>query len=454
MLPVYNPATGQVIRELEEDTPLSVSEKYKAAAESQRQWRKSTIETRLQVIKKFRELVVSKEQSLAETLTLEMGKPITQSRNELRGLLTRIDFFLENTPHVLKSEVVHKEQGLEEIISFEPLGVVGNISAWNYPYFVGSNVFLPALLTGNSVLYKPSEFAAMTGARIGELFAEAGLPQGNFQVLIGKGNIGSELLRQPIDAIFFTGSYATGKKIAALAGEKMIKQQLELGGKDPVYICEDVEVAQVAAATADGAFYNNGQSCCSVERIYVHEKIWEHFVGKFAEAVKGFVVGDPMKEETYIGPLAREAQIAVIERQIADARKKGGKILCGGNRLSRPGYYFEPTVISDATHEMELMREESFGPIIGLERVSDDEEALEKMNDTQYGLTAGIYTKSQERALGILSAVNSGTGYWNCCDRVSPRLPWSGRRHSGLGSTLSEEGIRIFLQPKALHLRK
>jgi acyl-CoA reductase-like NAD-dependent aldehyde dehydrogenase len=270
---------------------------------------------------------------------------------------------------------------------------------------------------------------------------------------VGAGEIGRALLAQPIDGLFFTGSHGTGKRIAETLAGRLIKVQLELGGKDPTYVCDDVEVASAAEGLADGAFYNTGQSCCSVERIYVHRRIHGAFVEAFVATVRGFVVGDPEDERTYIGPLARQEQLAVLEAQVEDARRKGARLLCGGKRLARRGYYFEPTVLVDVTHDMDVMRDESFGPIIGIQAVDDDDQAVALMNDTQYGLTAGVYSKDRTRAEAVLKNVDAGSVYWNCCDRVSPRLPWTGRRHSGIGSTLSTYGIRTFLQPKAWHLR-
>ena len=455
MLKIANPANGTVFCELHEDTPEKIKEKFDLAKKAQVSWSHTPLSLRLECIQNFRSLLIERRESLAAALTQEMGKPINQARNELKGVLGRIDYFLENTPKVLADQKVHIDpsQTLEEVIGHDPLGVIANISAWNYPYFVGSNVFIPALLTGNAVLYKPSEYATLTGKAIEELLHAAGVPKDVFRTVIGAGVAGATLLNLPIDGVFFTGSYATGKKIAEVAAPKMIKVQLELGGKDPVYVCEDVDVPSVAAGVADGAFYNTGQSCCSVERIYVHSKIYDSFLTHFLNTVRSFVVGDPMNDTTYIGPLTRGAQIEVLEKQVADAVGKGAKLLHGGHRMKGPGFYFEPTVLSDVNSKMEVMREESFGPIIGIQKVKSDEEALQLMNDTDYGLTAGVYTKDKKRAATILNRVNAGSVYWNCCDRVSPKLPWSGRRHSGIGSTLSVYGIEAFLQPKAWHLK-
>ena len=454
MLKIMNPATGEIIRELEIDTEVSIRAKFTAATKAQKTWAARPLRERVGCLQRFRELLVRDTEKLSQTLTSEVGKPISQSRNELKGVLGRIDFFLENTERTLERERVHTEDALEEAISYEPLGVIVNISAWNYPYLVGSNVFVPALLSGNAVLYKPSEFSLLTGLAITERLIEAGVPKEVFSCVVGDGRTGADVLELPIQGVFFTGSYATGRKIAQTVAGRMIRVQMELGGKDPVYVCDDVDVAAVAAGVADGAFYNTGQSCCSVERIYIHEKIYEPFVKAFENTVRGFAIGDPRDEKTYIGPLTRPPQRPILEAQIADALTKGGKLLLGGKPMVRPGNYFEPTVIANANHQMALMREESFGPVIGIQKVSGDEQALELMNDSPYGLTAAVYTRDRARAERLLSGVHAGSAYWNCCDRVSPKLPWTGRGHSGIGSTLSKLGILAFVHPKAWHLRK
>jgi len=452
---IANPADGTVITEITADNASAVRRKYELARGGQSKWARTPLRARLAAIAAFRAQTVAKHETLARTLTQEVGKPIRQSRNELNGLLARIDFFLAESARALREEKVGTSapQKLEERITHEPLGVVANISAWNYPYFVGSNVFVPALVAGNAVLYKPSEFATLTGLHIAEMLHEAGVPRDVFVPVIGDGTTGAALLRQPVDGVFFTGSYATGAKISAAAGRRMIKVQLELGGKDPVYVCDDVDAVAAATAVADGAFYNTGQSCCSVERIYVHEKVHDAFVRAFVAEVRGYKLGDPLDESTYIGAITRRPQLDVLRKQVADAKRKGAKILMGGAAVKRKGNWFEPTVLTDVDHSMAVMRDESFGPIIGIQAVADDQAAIDLMNDTDYGLTAGVYAKDERRARKILARVNAGTAYWNCCDRVSPRLPWSGVKHSGIGLTLSTYGIQTFTRPKAWHLK-
>src|SRR5260221_9822533 len=406
---ITNPATGLVIAEVAADNLKTVRAKYELARAAQGKWAAVPIRKRLAILGKFRELLKARQDLLARTLTAEVGKPIRQSRNELNGLGGRIDFFLAEAEKALRDEKVFADGKMEERIGHVPLGVVANISAWNYPYFVGGNVFVPALAAGNAVLYKPSEFATLTGQHIADLLHEAGVPRDVFIAVIGDGATGAALLRQPVDGVFFTGSYGTGSKIAASTGRRMIKTQLELGGKDPIYVCEDVDVKAAAASVADGAFYNTGQSCCSVERVYIHEQIYDAFVAAFVAEVKSFKIGDPMDDTTYVGAITRKPQLAVLKAHVADAKRKGAKVLLGGHVLKSKGNWYAPTVLADADHSMLVMRDETFGPVIGLQAVADDEAAIDLMNDTEYGLTAGVYTASEKRAKKILGKVNAGS---------------------------------------------
>ncbi|HYE07853.1 MAG TPA: aldehyde dehydrogenase family protein [Planctomycetota bacterium] len=453
---LINPATGDLVREVPDAMPEDIARALMLATAAQPAWARLPLADRLSRIAVFRGLVAAAVEPLACTLTIDMGKPITQARAEVVAVLDRIDFFLARAATVLAPRELLRDEagGLVERLSHEPIGVIANISAWNYPWFVGANVFIPALIAGNAVLYKPSEHATQTGLAIAAMMHQAGVPREIFVALPGSAETGANLIAQPVDGVFFTGSWRTGQAIATTVGPSMARLQLELGGKDPVYVAEDVDVAVAAASTADGAFYNAGQSCCSVERIYVHHSVHDAFVASFVATVRGFVVGEPDDDRTYIGPIAREAHLGHLAAQVADARRKGATMLCGGGRIDRPGWWFQPTVFTGVDHSMELMREETFGPLIGIQSVRDDTEARALMADTAYGLTAGVYCRDAQRAEAILGGLDVGTAYWNCCDRVSPRLPWSGRRHSGVGCTLSDAGILAFAQPKAWHLRR
>jgi acyl-CoA reductase-like NAD-dependent aldehyde dehydrogenase len=451
---IINPATEQIIATLEEDSTESLQKKLKTLQKGQKSWAKTALKKRIAVIAKFSDLLAENIEDLAATLTSEMGKPLQQARNEVNGARGRIKYFVENSQKYLKDEIMTKQEGLTERISYEPLGVICNISAWNYPFLVGVNVFIPALIGGNAVLYKPSEFATLTGLKIEKYLKEAGVPNDAFAVAIGAKEVGETLLKLPLDGYIFTGSYKTGLYIYGKIAPKMVPCQLELGGKDPLYIADDVaDIQAVAAGIADGAFYNNGQSCCAVERIYVHEKVYDRYVEEFVKEVKSYKIGQPTVGGIYIGALSRKSQVDFLEKQVQDALKKGATLLSGGKAIEGNGYFFEPTVLTNVSHKMDVMREESFGPIIGIMKVKDDKEATKLMQDTDYGLTAAVYTADKKRAERILKQVDAGSGYWNCCDRVSAPLPWSGRKHSGFGATLSHAGIRAFVKPKAWHLR-
>ena len=453
-LDIHNPATGAKLTAVAADTPATVAAKAASARAAQPRWAATAMSERLAAMTRFRQGLVAELDTLATTLTQEVGKPIGQSRNEINGVLARIDFFIARTQDSVPDEHVFDEGGMHEQITHIPLGVVANISAWNYPYLVGCNVIVPALLTGNTVLYKPSEYASLTGLHIARLLHAAGIPADVMQAVIGAGDVGAALLEQRIDGLFFTGSHATGVRIAQALAPRLVKLQLELGGKDPTYVRADADPKVAAESLADGAMYNTGQSCCSVERIYVHASVHDDFVEHFVATVAGFKVGDPMDDDTYIGAITRAPQLDVLDAQVADALAKGATLRCGGKRLPGPGNGYAPTVFTEVDHTMDLMREESFGPVIGIQKVASDDEAVALMNDTRYGLTAGVFSRDESRSRELLARVNAGTVYWNCCDRVSPRLPWSGHGDSGLGLTLSTHGIQTFTRPKAWHLRQ
>jgi acyl-CoA reductase-like NAD-dependent aldehyde dehydrogenase len=451
---IINPATEELVKELKEDDAASIETKFQKLRAAQPAWQKISLPARVEILKKFSDLLATNIEQLAAVLTTEVGKPLQQSRNEVNGARARIKWLTDNAVKYLSDETMSDSNGMEERISYEPLGVICNISAWNYPYLVGVNVFVPALLAGNAVLYKPSEHATLTGLEIERLLKLSGVPDDVFHIAVGDAAVGKILLELSLDGYFFTGSYKTGQYIYEKVAPKMVPCQCELGGKDPLYVADDIaDVKSVAAGTADGAFYNAGQSCCAVERIYVHEKVYDKYVDEFVKEVSSWKMGQPGDEGIYIGPLSRKEQLQVMEQQVTDAVKNGATLLTGGKKAAGKGYFFEPTVLVNVNHNMQVMRDESFGPIIGIMKVKDDAEAIRLMQDTEYGLTGAVYSADRKRAETILQQINAGTGYWNCCDRVSASLPWSGRKHSGFGATLSHAGLRAFVRPKGYHFR-
>lgn len=451
---IINPATTAIITEVNEDSHGQIETKYQKAVAAQPAWAAMLLLEKLDCIQRFFNSLEIEKDILAKTLTEEVGKPLQQSYNELNGARNRIQFFLDNSEKYLTEEWITMDGLTKEKVTYEPLGVIANISAWNYPYLVGVNVFIPALIGGNAVLYKPSEYATLTGVHIERLMLAAGIPESVFQCVVGKAEAGQALLSLPLDGYFFTGSYATGKKIAEATAGKLVPVQMELGGKDPLYVMEDVQdIAQVAAAALEGVMYNAGQSCCAVERVYVHTNVYNQFCDAIkAEAAK-MKIGNPMNSDVDMGPLCRPQQIAVLQNQVADALDKGADLLFQSSEIPKAGFYFPISLLTQVNHEMAIMKEESFGPVVGIQQVANDEEAICLMQDTDYGLTAAVYGTDTNRAENIIRKMRTGTAYFNCCDRVSAGLPWSGRGHSGIGATLGSQGIRAFVQPKAWHLR-
>jgi acyl-CoA reductase-like NAD-dependent aldehyde dehydrogenase len=441
---ITNPANHLAIKDIPEDNADAIKAKYLVAKAHQKKWQDGGIKSRLACIQKFSELLASNIDQLANDLSAEVGKPLNEATNEVNGAIKRIAFFLKNSEQWLNDNHVNTDGNTKEVLSYEALGVIANISAWNYPFLVGVNVFVPALIGGNAVLYKPSEFATITGLNITNLLHQAGVPKEIFQSAIGDYKAGEALLALPLDGYFFTGSYKTGKYIAEKVAHKLVPVGLELGGKDPLYVTNDIaDIKQVAGAVAEGVLYNNGQSCCAVERVYVHADVYDDFMKHFIPEIKSFKVG----------AITRSAHLDFLDSQVQDAVKKGAKILSGGAKIQKAGNHFEATVLVDVNHQMKVMTEETFGPLIGVMKVKNDDEAITLMNDCEYGLTASVYSKDLERAKKIAGQIDSGTSYINCCDRVSPYLPWSGRKNSGLGATLSYLGILTFVKPRGWHIR-
>jgi acyl-CoA reductase-like NAD-dependent aldehyde dehydrogenase len=451
-LEVRNPATGTVIRSVAVTDPSEVDQKVARARAAQHAWSARPADERAAKLRAFRDLLEREAEECAQLTTSEVGKPIRQSRNEIRAVLERIDWNIEHASEATAPRTVTTTDALEERITYEPVGVVAHVSAWNYPYFVGLNSIVPALLVGNAVCYKPSEHATLTGLRIVDLMHRAGIPVDIVHAIVGAGPTGAALVEADVDMVCFTGSYPTGQRVARALADRLVRVQLELGGKDAAYVADDVDIEEVALAVAEGAFYNGGQSCSATERVYVHESIADAFVAALVDVVSAYRVGDPADEGVDIGPLARAEQLDLLDAQIADAVQHGAKVLCGGDRIDQPGNWFEPTVVVDLPDAAALMREESFGPVIGVARVSNDGEAAERMNDTEFGLGASVFTRDRDRAERMLAGLEVGNAYWNTADRSTVRLPWAGRRHSGLGTSMSESGVRTFVREKAWHL--
>ncbi len=399
------------------------------------------------------------EADIAETarmMTVEMGKPIGQARGEVNGLVDRATHMIAIAEESLKDDVLPHKDGFARYIRHEPKGVVLDIAAWNYPLLIAVNVVIPAVLAGNAVIVKHSSKTPKCGTVFEEAFKASGAPAGLVQAVAADHKV-TELLIQHtgVDHVSFTGSVSGGRQVNHSAADRFIDVGLELGGKDPAYVCADADFDWAVANCIDGAFYNAGQSCCAVERIYVEAPIYDRFVAAAAEAVRAYKLGDPMDPETSIGPLASKAAPAFLKQQVEDAVKAGGRLVVSPDEFILPskGYFCAPALVADAPQHCSLMQEESFGPVIGILKVSGDEEAIEYMNDSPYGLTASIWTSDVDRAVKIGEQIETGTFFMNRCDFLDPALPWCGVKDTGRGATLSQYGLTAFTRLKSMHLR-
>ncbi len=449
-LELRNPATGEVLETIDTTDDAEIAAKLRRARVAQRAWSARPLGERIAIITRWRDLFVDQIEQCAQITMRETGKPIANARGELRAVPYDIDDFIAQVPEVVAARDVGTDEGVEQRETYEPYGVVAHISAWDYPYLVALSTIVPALLCGNAVLYKPSELATRSGLKLVDLAHRAGIPVDVLQAIVGDGVTGAALVASGVDLVTCSASYDTGRAVARAAAERLVPVVLELGGKDAAYVCDDADIDVAAIAAAKGAFYTAGQGASAIERIYVHAGVWAAFLDAFATASHAWVLGDPADDATTVGALTRPGQRELLEAQLADARAKGARVLFGGE--AREGNWFEPTALVDVDHSMVVMRDESCGPIVGVMRVRDDAEAIALMDETDYGLTAAVFSASRARAEAILARLDVGSAYWNCADRTTATMAWSGRRHSGLGVSMAPAGIASFVRPKAWHL--
>lgn len=451
---VRNPATSEKITELRVATAEDVAQAVSQARRAQALWQGKSYAERAEILYRFRDLLIDHQDEIADTLTAETGKPLAEVYgNELFYVCDGAGFWAKNAAKYLKPERLrpHLLKTKKVISRYEPLGVVGVISPWNFPLVLTIGEAIPALMAGNAVVIKPSELtplSALLGARLAQ---NAGFPINLIQVLVGFGETGEGLIDHA-DMISFTGSVATGKKVLRRAAERLIPVTLELGGKDPMIVLKDADLERAANACVWGALMNSGQVCTSIERVYVEEAVYQQFVEKVVEKVRTLRQG-MSGDEVELGSMTSEAQLIKVENQVEDAIKKGAKILSGGRRKPNSrGLHFEPTVMVDVNHEMQLLQEETFGPIIPIMKVKDREEALRLANDSRYGLDSSVFTRDQKSAWEIAEKIQAGSVCINdsLVNFIIPEAPMGGIKESGLGCRHGAEGIRKYCRQKTI----
>jgi len=452
-LSVINPYDQSVYRTLMFDTPAEVEAKVQAAKAAAENWRKVPLPERIETVRNALNYFRTHEAAIAESITGQMGKPITASHNEIDGLFERAGHMLSIAEDTLAPEILPLKDHLHRRIEREPLGVVLNIAAWNYPLLIAVNVVVPALVAGNSVLLKHSAKTPLCGEQFQAAFSHV---PGLVTHLVLSHDQTLDLIRDArIDHVVFTGSVAGGRRVHQAAAGRFIDVGLELGGKDPAYVAEDADLGFTVPHVVEGALYNAGQSCCAVERVYVHRRVYDAFLEQAVEAMAHFQTGDPMDCRTTLGPLAERAALDTLDGQVRDALRRGARLMVGGRRLEgTTGNFYLPTLLADVDGYAEVMQEESFGPLLPVCAVDSDGDALAQMNASRYGLTASVWTRSRERAEWFAARLHAGTIYQNRCDYLDPGLPWTGVKDSGRGTSLSRYGYDSLTRPKSIHFRE
>src|SRR5438477_2089877 len=453
-----NPATGEVLRELDCAGEGEVEAAVERARAAQVAWAERGLRRRIAVLREFQGKLYARKSEIAAAITREAGKPLAEALvTEVLVVLDAARFLIDNAWSLLRDEPVPHGNLVTKLkrgwLVREPHGVVGIISPWNYPFSIPATETLAALVAGNAVVLKPSELTPLVALELRSLLHQAGVPEDVFQVVVGEGPAGAALLRSPIDKLVFTGSVTTGKRIAAAAAERLLAVVLELGGKDPMLVLEDADVDVASSAAVWGAFVNAGPACLSVERCYVHHSLYESFAGAGAEKTKQLRVGNGMDPHTDVGPMIRERQVRIVESHVEDAKRQGARVLAGGVRLPQLGpNFYAPTVLAGVRHDMRIMREETFGPVLPIMACADDDEAVHMANDSEYGLAASVWTRDAKRGERLARRIHAGTVMVNdvvSCFGIS-EAPHGGVKASGVGRTHGRFGLDEMVRVKYL----
>lgn len=429
-----------------------------SAVDAQRSWSRVPIDQRVAAVYRMVTRMVERADDIGRELTWQMGRPIAHSRAEItRGFQERAAYMADIAQDALADLDAGELPGFRRFIRRQPLGVVLVLAPWNYPYLCSVNAVVPALIAGNAVVLKVASQTPLVAERYAEAAKAAGLPDDVFQYVHVDHDTVSRMVADPrVGFVAFTGSVAGGHAVQRAAAARFVGTGLELGGKDPAYVRPDARLEPTVAGLVDGVYFNAGQSCCGVERIYVHRSRFDQFVDAFVDTVRGYRLGNPLDADTTLGPMVRTSAAAFVRAQIDDAVAKGARALIDpawfpADRVGTP--YVAPQVLIEVDHQMRVMTEESFGPVVGIMSVSSDDEAVRLINDSRYGLTASVWTDDVEAALGIGDAVETGTWYLNRCDYLDPALAWTGVKDSGRGCSLSRLGYDALTRPKSFHLK-
>ena len=455
---VISPIDGSIYAEYELASGRAIEDALQRATEAQRHWRRVPIAERAAICRRMVDYMMQHVDQLATELTWQIGRPLTQTPFEIRrGFQERSHYMVDIAAEALADVALDPRDGFHRFIRREPLGVVLVLAPWNYPYLASVNAVVPAIMAGNAVILKMAQQTPLVAERYAEAFAAAGLPNAVFQHLHASHDDVGRMIGDPrVAFVSFTGSVAGGHAVQQAASKRFISANLELGGKDPAYVRADAPLEPTIENLVDGAYFNAGQSCCAVERIYVHRDIYREFVDGFVSLTRKYRLGNPLLAETTLGPMVRTGAATFVRNQVKEAEQQGARPLIDPREFpaaveNTP--YVAPQVLVDVDHRMRVMTEETFGPVVGLMAVADDNEAVALMNDSRYGLTASIWTTDVDAAVSIGDRVETGTWFLNRCDYLDPALAWTGVKDSGRGCSLSQLGYEALTRPKSFHLR-
>jgi acyl-CoA reductase-like NAD-dependent aldehyde dehydrogenase len=457
MFQTISPIDGSVYVERETATPSQIDQILTLARNAQSEWKERPVGERAEWCSRMVDAFVAQKDRIAEEITWQMGRPIRYTPLEVARFEERARYMISAANKALADVQVEPQTGFTRFIRREPVGVVLVLAPWNYPYLTAVNSIVPALMAGNAVVLKHSHQTPLCAERIADACSAAGFPEGVLQYLHATHeDVAAIIGNESVDFVAFTGSVPGGHAVQQAASGRFIGTGLELGGKDPAYVRSDVNLQHAVENLVDGAYFNSGQSCCGVERIYVDSAIYSRFVDAFVDLTNQYILDDPTQPETTLGPMVTTRAATFVRTQIEEAIKAGARTLIDEKRFARsqPGTpYLAPQVLVDVDHRMGVMTDESFGPVVGIMKVADEAEAIRLMNDSQYGLTASIWTTDEEAAIHIGAEIKTGTVFMNRCDYLDPALAWTGVKNSGRGCTLSVLGYEQLTRPKSFHLR-
>ncbi len=451
LIQTTNPATGNLLQEFKASTRTNVERTVEGARKAFEKWREQPTSKRAVYLERVAKALRAQKEKLARAITLEMGKTIRESVSEVIKCASVLDYYVENGEKFLNPESV-KTDATDSYVAFEPLGVIASIMPWNFPVWQCVRFAAPALMAGNTVVFKPSSVVPQSGLLLQEAFESTGLPENCFNTVLGSGEVSNYLIEAGTTGISFTGSVSAGQKVAELAGRHLKKLVLELGGSDPFVVLDDADLEAASSAAVAGRFINCGQSCIASKRFFVAEHVADRFLEEFVNKTKSLVVGDPLHSETDLGPMVREDALDTLDGQIKDSVKTGAKIELGGERLSRRGFFYPPTILTSVDPDMRVMREETFGPVAPVMVVKNDEEAVKYANMSDFGLGASVWGEDIRRAEKVARQISTGLVTINNVVVSDPRMPFGGVKMSGFGRELSRYGLMEFTNIKSVRI--